>query len=53
MVNKNAAGVLSLWEAVMDCLKRGNSAEVKREGGRIVVVEIQRRVKVKETITTG
>lgn len=53
MVNKNASSVLSLWEAVMDCLKRGNSAEVKREGGRIVVVEIRRQVKVKETITTG
>ena len=49
----NTTSILAIWEAIVGCLKRGNSAEVKREGGRIVVVEIQRKVKVKETVTTG
>lgn len=49
----NATNILAIWDAIQQCIKRGNSAEVKREGGRIVVVEIQRKVKIKETLTNG
>lgn len=37
-------------EIVLDILKRGNSAEVKREKDKIVVVEIKRQVKIKTAI---
>lgn len=32
-------------------IKRGNSAEIKREGNNLVVVEIQRKVQDKTSIT--
>lgn len=35
---------------VLDILKRGNTAEVKREKDNIVVVEIKRQVKIKVAI---
>ena len=33
---------------ILRILKRGDVAEVKREQGRIVVIEIKRQVKIKE-----
>ena len=39
-------------EAISKILKRGNSAELKRENGNLVVVEIERKVKTK-TSTIG
>ncbi|MGN0558367.1 MAG: hypothetical protein ACI4IS_02835 [Acutalibacteraceae bacterium] len=37
-------------EAVIKIIKNGNSAELKRENGKLVVVEIQRKVKSKTSI---
>lgn len=37
-------------DEVIAILKRGNSAEVKREKDNIVVVEIKRKVKIKTAI---
>ena len=37
-------------EISMQILKKGNSVELKREQGRLVVVEIQRKVKNKTPI---
>lgn len=34
-------------DEIRQILKRGNSAELKRENGRLVVVEIRRQVKIK------
>lgn len=34
-------------DEICQILKRGNSAELKRENGRLVVVEIRRQVKIK------
>jgi hypothetical protein len=38
-------------EALERILKRGNVAEVKREQGNIVVIEIERKVRDKTVIT--
>lgn len=32
---------------IMNILKRGNTVELKKEQGRLVVVEIKRKVKIK------
>ena len=32
---------------ILRIVKKGNSAEIKKEGGKLVVVEIQRKVKIK------
>jgi len=37
-------------EIIAKILKRGNTAEIKREQGKLVVVEIARKVKVKTSI---
>lgn len=37
-------------EAISRILKRGNSAELKRENGKLVVVEIERKVKAKTSV---
>ena len=37
-------------EAISRILKKGNSAELKRENGKLVVVEIERKVKTKTSI---
>lgn len=34
-------------------LKRGNSVELKKEKDKLVVVEIQRQVRTKQTFATG
>jgi hypothetical protein len=39
-------------EEIQRILKHGNSVELKRENSRLVVVEIQRKVKIK-TSTNG
>ncbi len=38
---------------ILSILKRGNTAEVKRVGGEIQIVEIRRKIKHRMTITTG
>ncbi len=38
---------------ILSILKHGNTAEVKRVGGEIQIVEIQRKVKHRVTVTTG
>lgn len=40
-------------EKILSILKRGNAAEVKRVGGEIQIIEIQRKVKHRMTVTTG
>lgn len=37
-------------EAIVRILKKGNSAELKKENGKLVVVEIERKVKTKTSI---
>ena len=37
-------------EAISRILKEGHSAELKRENGKLVVVEIERKVKTKTSI---
>lgn len=37
-------------EAISRILKNGNSAELKKENGKLVVVEIERKVKTKTSI---
>ena len=39
-----------LVQVILDILKRGNSAEVKKEKDNIVVVEIKRQVRVKRPL---
>lgn len=36
---------------IMRIIKHGDSCEVKKENGKIVVVQIQRKVKIKTLIT--
>jgi len=36
---------------ILAILKKGNNAEIKKENGKLVVVEIQRKVKTKTSIT--
>lgn len=42
-----------IFSAVLPILKRGNTAEVKRISGEIQIIEIQRKIKHRTTITTG
>lgn len=37
-------------EIILKILHRGDSVELKRENGKLVVVEIQRKVKIKTSI---
>lgn len=36
---------------ILQAFKRGNSVELKKEQGKLVVVEIQRKMKMKASIT--
>lgn len=36
---------------IMRIIKHGNACEVKKENGKIVVVQIERKVKIKTLIT--
>jgi hypothetical protein len=38
-------------ELIKKILRNGNSVEIKKENGKLVVVEIQRKVKTKTLIT--
>ena len=40
-------------EKILSILKRGNTVEIKRVGGEIQVIEIQRKIKHRMTVTTG
>jgi formylmethanofuran dehydrogenase subunit D len=37
-----------MLKAIADILKRGDTVELKREHGKLVIVEIRRKVKIKE-----
>ena len=37
-------------EIILQALKRGNSVELKKEQGKLVIVEIQRKMKTKASI---
>ena len=39
-----------ITELILQALRRGNTVELKKEQGRLVVVEIQRKVKTKTSI---
>lgn len=39
------------YEAIMRALQRGNTVEIKKERDRLVIVEIERKVKTKTSIT--
>lgn len=38
-------------QMILTILKKGNNVEIKKENGKLVVVEIQRKVKTKTSIT--
>lgn len=38
---------------ILPILKRGNTVEIKRVGGEIQIIEIQRKIKHRMTVTTG
>lgn len=38
-------------DCIMKILRRGNAAEIKKENNKLVVVEIERRVRNKTSIT--
>ncbi len=40
----------NMKEMILRAFKRGNTVELKKEQGKIVVVEIQRKVKTKASI---
>jgi len=37
-------------DAIKNIIRRGNTAEIKKENNKLVVVEIQRKVKTKTSI---
>ncbi|MBQ3265213.1 MAG: hypothetical protein IJH07_05495 [Ruminococcus sp.] len=39
-----------MTEIILQALKRGNTVELKKEQGKLVVVEIQRKMKTKTSI---
>lgn len=39
--------------AILPILKRGNTAEIKRVGEEIHIIEIQRKIKHRTTVATG
>lgn len=42
-----------MLSAVVPILKRGNTAEIKLIAGEIHIIEIQRKIKHRMTVTTG
>lgn len=52
-MNKATTAIFNteVTEAISRILKKGNSAELKKENGKLVVVEIERKVKTKTSIT--
>ena len=47
----NTVFTAELQYAILRIVKKGNSAEIKKENNKIVVVEIERRVRNKTSIT--
>ena len=47
----NKVFTAELQDAIMKIVKKGNSAEIKKENNKIVVVEIERRVRNRTSIT--
>ena len=47
------ADAKTILAALLPILKRGNTAEVKRVGEEIHIIEIQRKIKHRMTVTTG
>ena len=43
----------NLLAAILAILKRGNAVEIKRVGDHIQIIEIQRKIKHRMTVTTG
>ena len=44
---------VEIMSAVFPILKRGNTVEIKRIGGEIQIIEIQRKIKHRTTVATG
>lgn len=44
---------VEIFSEVLPILKRGNTAEIKRVSGEIQIIEIQRKMKHRLTVTTG
>lgn len=42
-----------LLKTILPILKRGNTAEIKLVGGEIHIIEVQRKIKHRTTLTTG
>lgn len=42
-----------ILSAILPVLRRGNTAEIKRIGGEIQVIEIQRKIRHRMTAATG
>lgn len=42
---------VEMLDTILKIVKKGNSAEIKKENNKLVVVEIERRVKNKTSIT--
>lgn len=47
----NKVFTAELQDTIMKIVKKGNSAEIKKENNKLVVVEIERRVRNKTSIT--
>lgn len=43
----------NLSAAILPILKRGNVVEIKRVGDQIQIIEIERKIKHRMTVTTG
>lgn len=48
--NENSLFSPELADMILQILRRGNTVELKRENGNLVVVEIQRKMKTKTSI---
>lgn len=48
--SEKIAFAMKTTEILLRILKRGNSAEVKKENNKLVIVEIERRVRDKNSI---
>ena len=51
IVNENILFTPEVVDLIMKILRRGNSAEIKKENNKLVIVEIERRVRNKTSIT--
>ena len=51
IVNENILFTPEVVDLIMKIVRRGNSAEIKKENNKLVIVEIERRVRNKTSIT--